>query len=136
MKRYIIIALLSIFYGTSYGQVGIGKYLNQIREEDSTGTLEMNPKGEGYIYIYDNKSISSKFIYFLNYKWLCYATSVKPYTKESKKYWINGLKEDADWVKVKPKFWEIDLGNNLFVECSQIKDIEKDDVFIFIIKTK
>lgn len=136
MKKYLIGIVCTFISISSYSQVNIGQNLDQIKKSDSLGVLQINPNHIGFVYIFDNKDVSSIFIYFLNIDYICYATSVKPYTKESKKNWISGLNEDKDWVKIKPKFWEIDLGNNIFIECSQIKDDNKEDIFIFIAKTK
>lgn len=136
MKKYIVGAIIFLSSISSNGQVSIGSNLDKIKEEDSTGTLKIDPNGKGFIYVYDNKKIETMFFYFLNINKVCYATSIKPYTKTSKKYWSDGLKENKDWVKVKSKSWFMDLENGVIVECNEEKDYNKELIYIFIAKLK
>lgn len=134
MRKFIIGVFIFFSSFSVYGQVSIGYDFKKIKEEDSTGTLEIDPSGKGFVYIYDNKNLSTVFFYFLNIQKICYATSVKPYTRVSKRYWIDGLNESKDWVKVKSKYWVMDLKNNTTVECVQDKDSNKKTIFIFVPK--
>lgn len=136
MKKYIIAPLLILISFTCHGQASIGKRLSEIRREESTGTFQINTSGDGYLYIYDNKLVESMFVYFLNKDYVCYATSIKPYSKKAKSYWVDGLNDDKDWKKIKSKVWEMDLGDNVFIECDQVKDNQKQSIFIFFVKSK
>lgn len=122
------LVLFTLISFNSYSQVGITKSLSEIKETNVDGKLQMNPNG-GFIYYYDNTNVTTYFVYFLDSKFECYTTQVRPYSKMSYKFWKKNLNES--WNDNGKNKWKIHKYDGTIIYCKLKKDVNKKPIFIF-----
>ena len=131
MKKLILLFCLFVLSNKTFSQVSLGDSYEKIKKEKVDGKLMLNPKGEGYLYVHDDSSTASKFIFLLDINFVCHTTIVRPMTRKISKYWDKSLNEDSNWLRVDNKKWLTERNDGMIISCQEIKDENKQTVFVF-----